>query len=311
MCSTGSRTNHHIHFFIKVLVLPINIYTSVVGKMAKHRRRENVKSFRSSRKAIALPVTFLMLFVSLIILITATYYFSITRISAKTLALKTIGVEQEMLSLEKIVKFVSWAPSAYQIYEFDDFGGKFAVVPSAKPLILNITDDSSFYDVVFNSSLGKAVYELPASEESFGNLFLKGDSRAIVNQSLSTMTQLQISEGVEHYELTLSYRPLAGATVTGSSSGKPVNSLRIYVINLNVSQNLARLGAFRLKVSCSNVTSTVQTYDFALPLSSLLIKADLDGVAGTSSLPVSSNAQGAIVKVETIVCNIKMEDVGW
>lgn len=311
MCSTNLHTNHHIHFSIKVLLLRINVHADVVGKMAKHKRTNNMKSFRSSRKAIALPVTFLMLFVSLVILITATYYFSITRISARTLALKTTGVEQEMLSLEKIIKFVSWSPGAYETHEFGDFAGEFKVVPTGKPLILNITDDSSFYDVVFSSSVGKVLYELPASEEAFGNLFLKGDNRAIVNQSSSTTTQLQISEGIEHYELTLSYRPLASATVTGLNGGKPVNSLRMYAISLNRSEAITRLGAFRLRVSCLEVTSTLQTYNFTSPLSSLLMKVDLDGVVGEVSLPISSNAQGAIVSLETIVCNVKLEDVGW
>jgi len=89
---------------IKVLVLRINVYAEVVGSMTR-RGRQGSKPFLHSRRAIALPVTFLMLFVSLIILVTATYYFSITRISAKTLALKTTGIEQEMLSFEKAVKF--------------------------------------------------------------------------------------------------------------------------------------------------------------------------------------------------------------
>ena len=293
-----------------MLLLRINVHASVVGSMARHGRKYT-KTFLHSRKAIALPVTFLMLFVSLIILITATYYFSITRISAKTLALKTTGVEQEMLSLERIIKFVSWSPSAYEIHDFGDFGGEFKVVPTAKPLMLNLTDDSSFNDVIFNSSVGKALYELPPSEEAFGNLFIKGDSRAIVNQSSSVMSQLQISEGIERYELTLSYRALTSATITGLSGGKPVNSLRVYIINLNGSEAITRLGAFRLKVGCLEVTSTLQTYNFTSPLSSLLMKANLDGVAGEVSLPISSNPQGAIVSVETIVCRVKLEEAGW
>jgi len=279
--------------------------------MAKHKGRVNLSNFRSSVKAIALPVTFLMLFVSLIVLITATYYFSITRISNKALALKTTGIEQEMLSLEKIVKFVSWSPGAYEIYEFGDFGGKFKVVPTAKLLILNITDNSSFYEVFFSSAVGEALYELPPSEEAFSDLFLKGDSRPIINQSSTIMTQLQISQGSEYYEITLSYRPLTGTTLTGSSNGKPVNSIRIYIISLNASESMIRLGAFSLKASCLNVTSNLQTYNFTSPLSSLSIKADLDGVLGEVSLPISSNSQGAIVNLETIICNVKMEDVDW
>lgn len=293
-----------------MLVLRINGYAEVVGKMARWRRR-GLKPLVPSRRGIALPVTFLMLFVSLIILVTATYYFSITRISAKTLALKTIGTEQEMLSFEKVVNFVSWAPGAYEICEFGDFGGEFKVVPTARPLVLNITDNSSFYEVFFNGSVGKVLYELPPSEEALNDLFLRGDSRAIINQSSSTTTQLYISQGAEGYEITLSYRPLVSSTIIGLSDGKPVNSLRVYIINLNASESVTRLGAFRLKVSCLTVTSGLRSYNLTSPLTSISIKADLDGVINTVSLPISSNAQGAIVNLETIVCNVKMEDIGW
>jgi len=278
--------------------------------MEKHKRKVKSSSFLSSRRAIALPVTFLMLFVSLTLLISATYYFSMTRINAKTQELKASGVEQEMLSLEEVTKFVAWSPGSYEIYEFGDFGGKFKVVPTAKSLALNITDNSSFYDVFFNSSVGKAAYELPLTETQ-DNVFLKGDRRAIVNQSSSTMTQLAISQGSEHYEITLSYRPLAGSTVMGESGGKPVNSLRIYIVSLNSSESITRLGSFRLKVTCLNVASSWRNYSFSSSVTSLLVKADLDGVLGEVSLPISSNAQGAIVNLETVTCSLKMEDVGW
>lgn len=278
--------------------------------MARHRRL-SFKQLVHSRQAIALPVTFLMLFVSLIVLITATYYFSITKISAKTLALKTAGVEQEMLSLEKAIKFVSWSPGAYEIYEFGDFGGKFKALPTTRSLILNITDKTSFHDVFYNSSIGKVLYELPPSEEALDNVFLKGDSRAIVNQSSSTPTQLYISQGAKHYELTLSYRPLASSTITGSTGGKPTNSVRVYIVSLDASENITRLGDFRLKASCLTVTSTLRSYNLTSQLTSISITADLDNTTTEVSLLISSNAQGAIINLETVVCRVKIEDIGW
>jgi len=278
--------------------------------MGNHSCKGKLMKFISSRGAIALPVTFLMLFVSLTILISVTYYFSINRISAKTQQLKVSGVEQEMLSLEKIAKFVAWSPGSYQVFEFGDFGGKFKVVPTANSLALNITDNSSMSDVFFNSSVGKVAYELPPSEAQ-DNVFLKGDNRVIVNQSSSTMTQMVVAQGSEHYEITLSYRPLAGSTLTGESNGKPVNSLRIYIVSLNSSESITRLGSFRLKVSCVNVESNWRSYSFSNTIMSLVVKAELNGVLGEVSLPISSNALGAIVNVETITCSLKMEDVGW
>jgi len=281
-----------------------------VCSMGKHKPRRNMQRLLRSRRAIALPVTFLMLFVSLVLLVTVTYYFSISRISAKNLELKVSGAEQEMISLEKVIKFVSWSPGSYEIYDLGDFGGKFRVLPSAERLVLNITDGATFQEVFFNSSVGEVLYELPSSDIQ-ESVFLKGDNRVIVNQNSATMTQLYASQGMGHYEITLSYRPLAGATVTGSSDGKPVNSLRVYIVTLSSSENITRLGAFRLKTTCVNVTSNWQAYDFSDSITSLLIKASLDDVSGQVSLPVSSNEQGAIVNLETITCSVKLEDIGW
>ena len=233
-----------------------------------------------------------------------------SKISTKASALKTSGAEQEMLSLEKVIEFVVWSPGAHEIHEFGDFGGRLNVQPTSNRLALNITDSSSFADVFFNSSIGKVAYELSTSEP-YSDVYFLGDSRSIVNQSSSTMTQLGISQGSEHYEITLSYRPQAVSTTAGSSGGKPVNSIRIYLVNLNSSQVIMRLGNLSLKITCLNVTSTWKSYDFASPISYLLVKASLNGIAGQVSLPISSSELGATVNLETVVCNIKMEEAGW
>jgi len=259
---------------------------------------------------MAIPVTFLILFVSLTVLVSATYYFSMSKISTKASALKASGAEQEMLSLEKVIKSVVWSPGAHEIYEFGDFGGKLKVQPTSNRLVLNIIDNFSFYDVFFNNSVGKVAYELSTSEP-YNDVYFIGDSRSIVNQSSSTITQLGVSQGSEHYEITLSYRPQAGSTSTGSSGGRLVNSIRIYLVNLNSSQVITRLGSYRIKITCLSVTSTWKTYDFASPISPLLVKTDLGEVTGQVSLPISSNALGATVNLETVVCNIKIEEVGW
>jgi hypothetical protein len=273
------------------------------------KERKKTLRFWYAREGIAIPVTFLMLFVSLTFLITATYYFSINRLTAKSQELKVSGVEQEMLSFEKVVKFVTWSPGTYETFEFGDFGGAFKVLPTSKRLMLNLTDNSSFAQVFFNSSVGEIVYELPPSEAQ-DNMFLKGDSRVIVNESSATMTQVQISQGSAHYEITLAYRPLASSTVTDSSSEKPTNNLRIYIINLNSSESVTRMGSLRLKATCVNVTSSWLSYDFPNAITSLMVKADVDGNFGTVSLPISSGAQGALVNLETVICTVKIEEVG-
>ncbi len=128
--------------------------------MAKQYLRCSLRSFLSSARAIALPVTFMILFVSLTLLISVTYYFSITQINAKTQEFKSAGGEQEMLSFQKVTDFVAWSPGSYQIYDFGDFGGTFNVTPTARVLTLNLTDNHYFDNQVFNGSVGKVSYEL-------------------------------------------------------------------------------------------------------------------------------------------------------
>lgn len=274
--------------------------------MSREEREKKFPRLWSSKRGIAIPVTFLMLFVSLTLVISATYYFAVAKISAKGELLNISAAKQSMLLLDDSIGFVAWSSGTSEVFHLEDCGGEFKSEPTAKRLVINLTDDT-FYDVIFNSSIGKVAYELSPSESPTTGIFLRGDSRVVVNQSSSTMTQLYISMGTKRPEITLCYRPLASSSTVGSSGGKPVNSLRIYILNLNSSQNLALRGELYLKLTCLNVTSTVRSYNFSYPITSLMIKADLDGVEGEVSLPISSTAEGAIVNVETVTCNIRLQ----
>ncbi|MDI6847788.1 MAG: hypothetical protein QMD23_06645 [Candidatus Bathyarchaeia archaeon] len=46
----------------------------------------------------------------------------------------------------------------------DDCGGAFKTEPAAKTLIINITDEQTFSEIVFNGSVGKVLLELAPSE---------------------------------------------------------------------------------------------------------------------------------------------------
>jgi hypothetical protein len=258
---------------------------------------------------MAIPVTFLMLFVSLMLIITATYYVAMTRISAKGQLLNFSAAKQSMIAVESNIESVLWSSGASQVYYFDDFGGNFKIIPTAKSLLLNVTDNT-FSDIVFNSSVGKAVYELSYAEPGSSGLFLRGDSRVIVSGSTSTMAQLKLAAGESAQEITLSYRPLASSTVTGSINGKPVNTVRIYVINMNLSQSLTLPSGFYLKARCVSVTSTTRSYNLSYSISAIQVKAVFDGINGAVSLPILSNETGAVVEVEVVVCNIQLQRVG-
>jgi len=277
--------------------------------MRRNKFRRSYSSLWESKRGIAVPVTFLMLLVSLTLIVSVTYYFSVTKINISSQGVMVSAAKQRMLLLENTVQSITWSPWSYEIFDFDDFGGTFKADPTAKRLVMNLTDDS-FYDVFFNSSIGKVAYELPSSEDSVDCIFLKGDGRAVVDQSSSTMTQLYIIMGAKSPEITLSYRPLVGSTISDQGNQKPTNSLRIYVINLNSSQTMTVQGKFRLKTICINVTSAWRNYDFSDPVTSLTLQVSLDGIVGTVSLPISSNTEGALVNLETVTCNVRIQSVG-
>lgn len=277
--------------------------------MRNEKGRKQHSRLCRSRKATAIPVTFFMLFVSMMLIITATYYVAMTRISARGQMLNFSAAKQSMTSLEKSIETTLWSPGASQVFYFDDLGGNFKITPAAKTLLLNITDDV-FADVVFNSPVGKAVYELSYAEPGSSGLFLKGDARAIVNSSSSTMTQLRLATGETAQEITLTYRPLASSMTTGTNDGKPVNTVRIYIISLNLSQSLSLPSGFYLKARCTSVTSVARSYNLSYTISSIHVKTVFDNIEGMVSLPISSNETGAVIDVEVVVCNIQLQRVG-
>jgi len=261
----------------------------------------------ASKKALAIPVTYLILFFSLIIIVSLTYSLAVARISAKGSSLKTSVAKQNMLILDDAVYSVAWSFGASKVVYMEDCGCLFQTQVTAKNLLLNLTDETSFFSIIFNSPLGKAFYRLEASEYSFANPFIKGDNRVIVNASGSGMAQLFVETGEESRELAVCYRPSATVAVVGTSNGKPLNLIRVYVLNLNSSQNLQLRESFYLKVTAVNVTTITYQYDFNQSLSHLSLKAVFDGKSGVVKLPVESNAQGASVNLELVICNIKLQ----
>lgn len=275
----------------------------------RSRKDKATLRFLLSTKATALPVSFLMLFVSLTLIVSATYYVSVTKIEARGRILNFAVAKQNMLYFEDSISSTKWSPGTSSVYQFENSGGTFKTYPTAKNLLINITDGAAFSTIAFNSNVGKAVYELPSAEVAIYTLYLKGDSRALINQSAFTTAQLYISSGMSSPELTLTYRPLAIMSETGFSDGKPVNTLRLYIVSLNMSESVTAEGEFKIKSTCTNVASSVQTLNFASPIASLSVKATFDGRSDTVVLHVESNSSGAFVRVETLVCYVKLERI--
>jgi hypothetical protein len=133
---------------------------------------------------------------------------------------------------------------------------------------------------------------------------LKGTSQVVVNKSGSVMTQLYIESGEEHPEIVLRYRPMVSSSTAGTENGKPVNNVRIYVVNLNASQNLNAMGKIPVKTSCVNTSTCVNSYNLAYSPESLNVKVTLSGRQAQVSVPVSGNA---VINVELVVSNTTIE----
>jgi hypothetical protein len=270
---------------------------------------KSLEKLAASRKALAIPVTYLILFASLIAIISITYGFAITRISAKGAQLRVSVAKQNMQALDEAIRFVAWSDGSSKTVYMEDCGCQFQTQPKARSLVINLTDGQAFSQIVFNSSVGKALYTLEGLAESQEGFFVRGDSRTIINESAFTVTQLYFERGETAQQLVLYYRPMATALATGTSDGKPLNIIRLYIISLGSSQTLALYGNFHLKVSALNITSTEMRFEFNSSVSSLALQALSEGVKTTVLLPVESTADGAVVSIEILVCNIQLRRV--
>jgi hypothetical protein len=263
--------------------------------------------WRRSRRALAIPATFLILFVSMLGMISITYYFAVEKVNTRSTALKISTAKQDVLSFDETLLSVLWQSGSARTFEFSDSGGEVNVQPSANTLIINVTDNSDIAATLFDETVGQVMYELPYSESPDTGLFLKGDSRTITNQSGSVITQLSIRSGAEHPEILLRYRPIVSYTTAGVESDKAVNNVRIYVVNLNSSETIALFGKVPLKISCVATQITITTYNLSYEPETLLITSILDGFSGQVSIPVSSTASGAIINVEIVLCNVTIQ----
>jgi hypothetical protein len=239
--------------------------------------------------------------------ISITYYYAVERVNAGSQFLKVSMAKQNMNAVDENLISTLWQPGSSRTLEFSDSGGTLNVQPFGNSLFISINDSQEIAGTIFNATVGRVIYELPYSELADTGLFLKGDSRAIINQTGSGMTQLYVQSGVEHPEILLRYRPVTSSTTSGIETNKTVNDVRVYIVNLNSSQEFGFMGKVPLKISCTNVESSIITYNLSYQPTALTITANYDGVQGQVSIPISSTANGAIINVELVVCEVKIE----
>ncbi len=266
-----------------------------------------IKRLLHSKLALALPVTFLILFVTSLGIVSITYYISVQKINTQNQMIKIENAKQNFIELNDKVISTIWQPGSSVTIELKDAGGTTTIQPTADLLTLEISDANTIDQTIYNGSIGKVTYQLPLSQKSQAGTYLQGDSRTIINQTGSTQTQLNIVRGLQHPEIQLSYRPLVFYNIDGPENGKMVNTIRIYTINLNSSTNLEIHGELPLKIKCLNAELVNKNYEVNYQLQKIAVTSTKDGTVGTAMVPISSLPQGAIIKVEIVIINVAIE----
>jgi len=260
-----------------------------------------------SKKAFATPVSLTFLLFSFTILTVATYYFAVSSVNNRVGRLNYAATKQDMLMLENHINSIAWSPGSSVIQTFQGYGKEFETKPSLRHLVINVTLGSTS-DVVFNSTIGYVRYEAPAADRGEVGEYLKGDDEQVINRSFSSMAQMYIRINGDDHEIYLGYRPLA-VSFLDTSETDTVNVVRIFILNLNSSESLLFTGSFRLRIRCVNVTSETWNYNLTGQVDFAKVKATVEGDEGTVYLPLSSNGSYTLVRLEVLVCNVRLEEV--
>jgi hypothetical protein len=262
----------------------------------------------NTRRGLAAPVSLLLIVFSLTMVSTVAYNYAMKQINQRKEDLKLVAAEEKMLDLEEAITSTAWTPSGSRTLAFSDYGGELRVEPSANPLQVNVTLGLS-NGTVYDSDTGRFIYELPSTILGQAGQWIRGDRRAIVNQSTAYQAQMSIVIGSEYQELVSRYRPLVSSSVGGMSSGRRINNLRIYVINLNSSETLESGGEFHVKVTCTDVTTSLGSFNGTASDTVMSVTASLDGATWTISVPISVGVSGSSVQVEVVVSNVMIQGV--
>ena len=303
ICELFIRTNGLIHS--SSFLITNTAYERMQLATMLHKR--SLRSIIRSKCALALPVTFLILFVSTLGIISVTYYFSIERINTQDQALKASTSKQSFQSLDDAILSTLGQPGSSVTFDLADSGGLTEIQPTGNILTIRVNDSIGIDETIFNSSLGEVTYELPYLGSLQTGLYLQGDSQTITNQSGSSLSQLYIARTSQGPEIQLSYRPAVSYMTGGSENGKSVTDIRIYIINLNSSAPISLQGELPLLISCTATQLTTKTYEVSYQPENLAITSQLGGVYGSVSIPLSPTSNGAIINVETVVSNISIE----
>jgi len=270
-------------------------------------QKNKCAKFLKSKKALALPMTYLILFVSTLLLISVTYVFAVQQVNSQKQSFDVVTAKQDMTSLDNDVLSVVSQPGSAATLDFRDSAGQLNIQPSSNNLTISITDNNGITATIFNAATGQVVYDLPSSTSPDLGFYLEGDSSTITNQSGSSLSQLYISSGFQGPQIQLGYRPLVAYSTAGMENGQAATDIRIYIVNLNSSDPFALQGELPLKISCVSTQLTTETYHVSDASGSLAITSQLNGFTGSLSIPISSTSSGSIINVEIVTSNVSID----
>src|SRR3990172_12036630 len=93
----------------------------------------------------------------------------------------------------------------------------------------------------------------------------------------------------------------------GTENNKPVNNLRIYVVNMNASETIELMGKIPLKISSLTTQISTTTYNLSYPLETLTLNSTLENENWQVSIPIESTLDLAIIQVQVVQCMVKIE----
>ncbi len=267
------------------------------------------KRFLNSRKALAIPITYLILFTSLLAVISATYSYAIVKIGSKGAQLSDSIASRNMQSLDDAIRAIAWSHSSSEVLSMQDCGGSFYVSPTSRHLALTISDGQSFTDMPFNGSIGRVFSSIPPSDLFDDGMYIRGDDRSLVNQTSSSITQLSVESRNEGKQIALSYRPSFTSAAIGFENDRPQNLIRINLVALSCSRIFLAEGQFNLRITSVNVSISRSSYQFNQSVSAVSLISALDGKSTYVSIPIDTSPAGTVVQLEIVVSRVDVQEL--
>ena len=253
-------------------------------------------------------MTYLILFVSTLLLISVTYVFAVQQVNDRQQSFQVLTAQQDMTSLDNNILSIISQPGSAAVVDFRDSGGQLNVEPLSNNLTLSISDNAGTNETIFRATTGQIVYDLPPSQSADEGFYIEGDGNTITNQSESSTSQLYIARSLQGPQIQVGYRPEVTYVSDGTENGQAVTDIRIYIVNLNSSSPLSLGGELHLKISCLNAQLTTTTYQISKQIENLVITSELNGLRGSVSVPISSTCTGGIVHLQIVSSDATVEE---